>query len=859
MDFLTKIWAAVRSLLIWIDSIGFAFVDNVYALMIQCMSGFSEETVSNLIDGVINNAYVIVGIFALFRLALSLVNSIISPDKLTEEKKGFGNILIKVVITMVLFIVVPIIFQKSRDLQQMIVNNNYISKLLAGVELYDPDATEGVSYNPGTLMQVVTIKSLIKPDDRLFPNNKSCEGEACKTFYGERDCSAPASGYSPSQEAVRVCEHWNDNYVKFSQLSHDIAVYDKVGDEKIFVYNYIPIVTLVVGILILYVLLSFTIDIAVRSVELFALEILSPFFIVTYIDPSSASNGPFKRWLTATGKSYISLFVKIAIITLMLVLISNLGDLLKGIKGDTVFLKLLMILAILIFAKKAPKWIGDMIGLSDGAGLGGLGIGKKLAGAALVGGMLGKGVDKLKSTTKGIGRGAAAVAATHANNALRNRREIKKQKEEKGLTFKDRQAAKQEYIKKNGSAEGFRSAWQKKRSDAKLGFKDKAKMYGAGALGGVATGFKAGFKADKLTGALKGGITASNQFADRQGLGGKSIVEKAKNLANKPYEAIMGSAYGSEKDRFDAREEQAKIATRDEWYTEAGLEAMKGNAPNGRYNKNLAAGFGGFVKATTDENGIRATKVDDAYAMIRACAEGRKATFDSQGNLHIDGISDLDKYKEVARTYFNDDGAAHIEEMVNKQQTSVISEYQSLDEYIGRANQTLMSINQNTKLIMSSKPEVKADPNTGNLYIPGENGKQIYVDPTDIDKTITTLQSEIGKTTDIGVRANLNSYLSFLQGDSTLNSYKASKAQTESLLENSLARKDTLQLSYDRIGEEIQQTKKDANGNDVLDAMGQPVKIPLTPQQKTDYVNNNASKIAKQIEGLKKANNNDKK
>ncbi len=414
MDWLMKGWAFVKSMLLWIDSIGFAFVDNAYSLMISVSAGFDETVVKGIVENIMRNAYVLVGIFALFRIALILINSMISPDKLTEEKKGIGNVLVRLVITIVLFIAVPILFQASRELQNLVIENNYISKFIAGTELYKPPKEESNNQDelndndsPGVLVQLTTIKSLIKPDSRLF-------GDVSNDSM-KKDCSGNGTitGYSPSNEMKQVCQNWNENKVRFSTLSNDIAVFDKVNGEYIFAYDYIPFVTLGIGLFVTYVFLSFAIDIAVRSIELLALEVLSPLFVVTYIDPSSSTNGPFKKWLTATGKSYASLFIKIAIISLMLLFLSNLSGLMRNIPGDNAFIKLIMILAILIFAKKAPKWIGDMIGISDGAGLGGLGIGKKLAGAALVGGAV-------KKATDAAGKFAAQKGKNFLGNRARN-------------------------------------------------------------------------------------------------------------------------------------------------------------------------------------------------------------------------------------------------------------------------------------------------------------------------------------------------------------------------------------------------------------------------------------------------------
>lgn len=82
------------------------------------------------------------------------------------------------------------------------------------------------------------------------------------------------------------------------------------------------VITTAAGAFITYMLFSFALDIAIRMFELIILQVASPIFIVTFIDPKSASSGPFKRWLQAIGKSYATLFLRIGVVCLMVLLVS---------------------------------------------------------------------------------------------------------------------------------------------------------------------------------------------------------------------------------------------------------------------------------------------------------------------------------------------------------------------------------------------------------------------------------------------------------------------------------------------------------------------------------------------------------
>lgn len=234
--------------------------------------------------------------------------------------------------------------------------------------------------------------------------------------YDEKKCS-----WANCQNAVDL---YNEMYVNEDMSPAKLAQYvgtsgkiDVDGEEQeVYVYNYMFIITGVVGVAMTYIIISFAIDIAVRMFELIVLEILSPLFIATFVDPKSAQSGPFKNWLSAVGKSYASLYIRLAIIALMVLLVSiiNQSKMFQSMGEVSGWAKIFMVIGLLIFAKKAPKWIGDMIGIKGDGGLGGLSIGKKLGGMALAGGLASKGLDKLK----GQGKKTLDNTVKKAKNAL---------------------------------------------------------------------------------------------------------------------------------------------------------------------------------------------------------------------------------------------------------------------------------------------------------------------------------------------------------------------------------------------------------------------------------------------------------
>lgn len=384
IDILLSFGSPFRAIAIMLDSVAYSLIDNAYNLIVTFSSGslFNDDVISS----VMNNTYVIIGIFALFRIALLLVNAMINPDKLNEKGNGLGNVLANLIIMFVLLIMTPIIFKEAFSLQETIVKGHYIEKIFLNVGSIE-------EVDPGDTMRSIAIGSLITINE-----------EAEKSSNCTTNCKKAIEAYNDMKEK---------NNFKFSTLAKYIGVTikDDLGNT-IYVYDYMFVITFVCGIAITYVLLSFGLDIAIRMVELAALEMLSPLFIATYIDPKSAKTGPFHKWLTTVGKTYASLFIKLAILSLMLLFISLIRNNINSNLDLNAFENLVMLFAILIFAKKAPKWIGGMIGVDgEGSGLGGLGIGKKLGEAALVGGALSKGLESAKKFTGQKGKNFLANRA----------------------------------------------------------------------------------------------------------------------------------------------------------------------------------------------------------------------------------------------------------------------------------------------------------------------------------------------------------------------------------------------------------------------------------------------------------------
>ena len=706
MNILLNFVGPLRVVCITIDHVLYSLLGKVYSIVI----GFSSAELLNhdTIKQMSNNLYVLIGVIAFFRLAVVLVNAIIDPDKLNEKGKGISNIFFRVVGMIILLVVTPFLFQKSYELQSKIVKNNLVFKVILG------DKAGNLENNPGQALKSITISSLITVDKNFA------------TFDAK-------SGYTPTEKCTRSCEdaveEYNKEYKKgkfnLTKLSKYIDGSKKIDGQEIYYYDYMMILTGIVGIFMTWIIISFGIDIAVRMFELITLELLSPLFIATFVDPKSAQSGPFKNWLSAVGNSYLSLYIRLAILALMLLLISTIKEstIFDNFGTSSGFAKIFMVIGLLIFAKKAPKWISDMIGLKgDGTGLWSP---KKMrenmfGGAAIAGATAG-------ATALGLA-GAKRLGSIHRDNKERRKDltghssilgskiALSKDKKEIGR-LEDRlnnpNLSKEERNETQKTLAERKEAYEKNKNALKdiSGGKAVANQLRNAAGDGIVNAvgdFKAGVKAGSITGAVKVASDRNAVYKEENALRGQTISEKVGEWAQNRVKKSSQLAFGSRNDRDEIQEQQKKIQKASDWtglgdFGKQGVGLGKGNIVVGQKDANVVcdslrdAGFSvnsknfaaaqyalnrGYV--SLDENG----KIDLSEMKFHSSSN----SFDFNG----EGKISAEKLEKNCGGIMDSSSAAMVnqEKMVNTYQNNVLNTYQQNEQARAQelnAYQTAMS------------------------------------------------------------------------------------------------------------------------------------------------------------------------
>lgn len=362
----------IRSICLWIDCIAFSLVDNAYNIFATLAT--NEVISSNALKGMLHNMYILVGIIALFRMAVFLITSILTPDKFTTTKdsKGISNLFLRLILMLCAIVLSPWIFDQLSELQATIVNDNIIMKLFlpaAGPDI-DSDNLDSNFTNAGKTMQKIVITSLIRPDEMLFDSDYVFKlKNGSEVTYSQEEqvdyflsYEFPDTWYKGSKllsdtdktskynfALIEKCRKKKTCTMALAQyhqmimqtskggfklrrlagyIGGSIEVTDPYSDSEddtddVYYYEYMAGLTTISAVFLTYVILSWGIDIAVRSVEIAVLEVLSPLFMATIVVPESKY---FNNWLKRFGKTYVDLFIKLGTIAIAILLLSLVQD-----------------------------------------------------------------------------------------------------------------------------------------------------------------------------------------------------------------------------------------------------------------------------------------------------------------------------------------------------------------------------------------------------------------------------------------------------------------------------------------------------------------------------------------------------
>lgn len=382
-----------RKLLIYICKPIYCLIVYTYKIFYSIAS--TRFLKDDLIQQFSSNIYVLVSAVMLFAFSVTILSAIVNPDLLTDNKKGVAALFKRSIIALALMVLIPFAFNELYDIQDSVMSHSLIEKIVVGIN-YDCD--------PST--------------------DSKCEigGNGGQVIAG----TLISSVLYPAGDDISVKADISDNYKK--TVSEDIRYIGKVAkdinvtvddstklhydfDDESYAFHFDGLIALVAGLITVYILIIYSIDVAVRVFKLAFLELTAPISIVAYV---GVGDKMLLSWFKELGKTYGELFVRIVVIAFYLFLIHNLDAFMSEFTtGDFIsVLKVFLIIGMLMFVKEAPDIIGRILGFK--IELKG-GIGGRLGSMAAVGKQAQAAWGGIKQAAK-LGAGVAGLGLAAAAN-----------------------------------------------------------------------------------------------------------------------------------------------------------------------------------------------------------------------------------------------------------------------------------------------------------------------------------------------------------------------------------------------------------------------------------------------------------
>lgn len=326
---------------VYFDKLLLKYANMVYNYFVQILEGtlFTPD----IIDGIMERLYIIVGLVIFFKLSTLAIKYIVSPEAFLDGKAGGEQLIKRILLGSVLIILMPLIFKTATNLQYAIIGDNIIGKILLPEEIYK-DYQKDKS-NTGKKIGMMIVSGFFTWNDAIDP-----------------DASKEATKLKNQYDKV---EKYNDlTYFDEEQINKKVP-----EDDGEYIISYVPIIsTLAIGYYLI-TLLKYAAEVVMRSVKLAFLQIIAPFSIVKWmLDPADTET--LKKWINTTVSTYIMLFLRVLtlwIIAMMAYYLKNGMPTDNGVvslisaDSDEV-LKALIIIGLFAFLKELPKLFSDLFG-----------------------------------------------------------------------------------------------------------------------------------------------------------------------------------------------------------------------------------------------------------------------------------------------------------------------------------------------------------------------------------------------------------------------------------------------------------------------------------------------------------------
>lgn len=309
-----------------------AITYSVFELIEWVMHGIFDiaalQTNQGLIGDIYMRIYVLLGIFMAFKLIVSFLKYLANPDLMMDKEKGAGKLITRVVTMLVLLILLPMLFPLLNRVQ-----------------------TEFLPVLPRVILGQNTDNS-----NTVSSNAKVLSTAMLSAFY----TPSTAIRESDRPDPITDIDDLMDTYL------------DKTNGYYAYDFSWAAPIA---GVVVVLILLSMTIKIGIRIFKLLILEMVAPIPVMSYIDPKSSKDGAFASWAKQLTSTFLDIFVRLGVIYVVLMILSawatdpfKLSGLFNPNSVPTdpmrlTYLHVFLMIALLMFAKDAPNFVKEALGI----------------------------------------------------------------------------------------------------------------------------------------------------------------------------------------------------------------------------------------------------------------------------------------------------------------------------------------------------------------------------------------------------------------------------------------------------------------------------------------------------------------
>lgn len=353
-DVAETFWKIIISL---VGSI-FKLVNSAYRIFLALAEADIFENAE--FDIITKNMYEILSIVMLFALAYGILVKIVDPENSKSGVDG-KKILQKLVMAIVLLALIPSIFSFMFGLQEAILESNVLNSIFTGSSNVGAQNIQ----NAGNVMAVNSFKPFFTPNVNNDTNPEDARDIIKNhTEYGVTLDNQESYGCKKNECTLADVD-------TFAEKTGDFGFYQafaaNINEGEV---DFQWLIALVVGGFLVYAMISFCFDMALRVCKLAFFEIIAPIAIFCNVIPKMED--VFKKWLSNTTKTFISVFTRIIVMNFGVYLISiivknvDLGLDNPGNWFLNLIAKCFLILGIVMFMRQAPKLLSDLFGFGDG-------------------------------------------------------------------------------------------------------------------------------------------------------------------------------------------------------------------------------------------------------------------------------------------------------------------------------------------------------------------------------------------------------------------------------------------------------------------------------------------------------------